>query len=270
MKYLYRLLTELSSRKSISKFTGTFAKSSFSRVLIPHFIKYYQIPVDEAEKELSEYESLNDFFTRRLQKGARPIDPDEQSLVSPVDARITGIGYFRSGTEMWIKGQSYTTDELLHHSPRTAIYHDGFYLVLYLSPADYHRIHAPVCGKIMEKDLVHGKVYPVHDHSLEHIKKVLSRNERLITYIAHAYGELAVVKVGALNVSSIRYTHPQLSEVRKGEELAVFEFGSTVILCMENGTFTPRPDLQEGDKVKMGESLGTLLPKQKMKMTGER
>ncbi|MGV2686203.1 phosphatidylserine decarboxylase, partial [Clostridium perfringens] len=105
-----------------------------------------------------------------------------------------------------------------------------------------------------------GRVYPVNDFAMTHIRNVLSRNERLITYIAHEFGEVAVVKVGAMNVSSIRYADENVKKYEIGDELAYFEFGSTVVLLTENGTFTPRGDLEPGSKVKMGELLGLLHP----------
>ncbi|MNI83553.1 phosphatidylserine decarboxylase [compost metagenome] len=90
------------------------------------------------------------------------------------------------------------------------------------------------------------------------MKGVLSRNERLITYIAGANGEAAVVKVGAMNVSSIHYADETADAWQIGDDLAYFEFGSTVVLLLENGSFTARPGLTSGTKVKMGELLGTL------------
>lgn len=256
MKPLFRLLTELSSRKFISRTTGAFAKSKASRTLIPRFAKTYGIRVEEAERGLTEYASLNDFFTRRLKQGLRPIDTTPDTAVSPVDALITGMGPISSGLMMNIKGQDYTLEELLNRSPRTVCYENGFYFVLYLSPTDYHRIHSPVAGHILEKEHVAGKVYPVNEFGLRHMSRVLSRNERLITYMEHSFGEIAVVKVGALNVSSIQYVSPLPDQLERGDELAFFEFGSTVVLLMETGTFTPRSGLQLGAKVKMGEALG--------------
>src|ERR1700687_805852 len=96
-KPFFRLLTELSSRKSISRITGSFAKSSVSRRLIPWFSKPYNIRLEDAEKHWQEYHSLNDFFTRRLKKGLRPIDNGIEILASPVDAAITGMGSIKSG-----------------------------------------------------------------------------------------------------------------------------------------------------------------------------
>jgi phosphatidylserine decarboxylase len=128
-----------------------------------------------------------------------------------------------------------------------------------LSPTDYHRIHSPCSGEIAESEHVAGKVYPVNDFGLTFMRRVLSRNERLITYIRHEGGELALVKVGALNVSSIRYVEPRPHRVGRGDELAYFEFGSTVVLLTEDGTFEPGTDLGTGDIVRMGQRLGTLI-----------
>lgn len=258
---LFRLLTELSSRKLLAQIVGRFAKSRLSRFLIPSFAKTYRIDIDSAEKTVQEYESLNAFFTRRLKAGVRPIAADEGLLTSPVDAKIMGLGPIEADRLLNIKGQDYSVRELLHHNARMSKYVHGFYIILYLSPTDYHRIHSPVTGTIVQKEHVPGKVYPVHEKSLRHIRHVLSRNERLTTYIEHECGELAMVKVGAMNVSSIQYVSPLPNDLTRGDEVAYFEFGSTVVLVMENGTFTPRPDLKAGDTVWMGTSLGELHPK---------
>ncbi len=265
MKALMRLLTELSSHKFISVLTGKFAKSKYSKALIPRFVKTYGININDAEKAIHEYASLNDFFTRKLKPHLRPIDQAKDTLISPVDAVITGMGPIEDGLMMNIKGQDYTVDELLNGSPRTVNYKNGFYYVLYLSPSDYHRIHAPIEGKIVEKERIAGKVYPVNEFGLTQMRRVLSRNERLSTYIQHMYGELAVVKVGALNVSSIRYIDPLQDTLQRGQDLAYFEFGSTVVLLMESETFSGRTGLHIGSKVKMGEPLGCIKTKKQGK-----
>ncbi|MFD2612337.1 archaetidylserine decarboxylase [Paenibacillus gansuensis] len=259
MKSAMRMLTELSSRKFISRITGSFAASRASRKLIPRFAKIYGIRLEDAEKAVHEYQSLNEFFTRRLKPGLRPITEDTSALVSPVDALITGMGAIQDGTILNVKGQDYTLEELLHYSPRQENYKHGFYYVLYLSPTDYHRIHTPVGGEIVETEHIPGKVYPVNDFGLRHMPRVLSRNERLISYIRHAGGEVAVVKVGAMNVSSIKFTDETVKSLHKGQELAYFQFGSTVVLLMEDDTFAPREDLKVGSRVNMGEALGLLL-----------
>lgn len=258
VKQLLRLMTELSSHRWLSRLMGRLSHSRLSRLFIPAFIRIYQIPANQAEKNPEEYRSLNDFFSRRLKAGMRPVATEPDALVSPVDAVITAMGDISAGIIMNVKGQDYQLEELLNHSPHLELYKKGFFFVLYLSPTDYHRIHSPLTGRKVESDYLRGRAYPVNEFGMRHMKSVLSRNERLITYIAGDYGQTAVVKVGAMNVSSIRYTDEQAETWQKGEDLAYFEFGSTVVLLMENGTFTPRPGLSADAKVKMGEWLGTL------------
>lgn len=260
-KPLLRLMTELSSRKWISRITGTFSKSSASRLLIPWFIKTYEIPAHEAELAPSDYPSLNAFFTRRLQTGARMIYEEPNMLLSPVDGKITAMSPITGGTLLNVKGHDYTLSDLLNHSPHLEKYKNGWAFVLYLSPKDYHRIHSPVSGTLVESEHIRGKVYPVNDFGLRHMRSVLSRNERRITYIKHEFGEIAVVKVGAMNVSSIQYTDNKATAWERGDELAYFEFGSTVVLLCEEGTFEPNHDLSLGQNVKMGQPLGLLKPK---------
>ncbi|WP_138496629.1 archaetidylserine decarboxylase [Paenibacillus pinistramenti] len=253
---MMRLFTELSSRKWIASITGHFSRSAASRPLIPYFAKMYKIPLHEAEKELAEYRTLNEFFTRRLKPGMRPVHPQPDALVSPVDSLITAMGPIEAGTLLNVKGQNYTIADLLNHSPRLEKYKHGFFFVLYLSPTDYHRIHAPVAGTKLESEHIKGRVYPVNDFGMTHMKSVLSRNERLITYIDHRPGEVALIKVGAMNVSSIQYTDPAAKAWERGDDLAYFEFGSTVVLFTENGTFQPLEGLKPGTAVKMGQLLG--------------
>lgn len=255
---LFRLMTELTSRKWIARLVGRFAKSRLSRFLIPQFAKIYSIDVTLAEKQLKDYKSLNEFFTRRLKAGVRPFEVKADVVLSPVDGKLIGMGHIEEEKILNIKGQDYSVRELLNNNPRLQKYSNGYYYILYLSPSDYHRIHAPVSGKIVEKEHVLGKLYPVHEKSLSHIRKVLSRNERLTTYIEHEYGEIAVVKVGAMNVSSIQYVDPSATEVKQGEELAYFEFGSTVVLLMQHN-FIPNAKLQIHDKLLMGTILGTYI-----------
>jgi phosphatidylserine decarboxylase len=258
MKVLLRLLTELSSSKFVSRIAGKAAKSHYSRRWIRRFASVYGIRLEDAEKPVEQYASLNEFFTRRLKPGLRPISDAPGVAVSPVDGTITAFGPVEEGRLMTIKGQPYTLEQLLHRSPRLESYKHGYFIVIYLSPSDYHRIHSPLDGTIVEREAVPGRTYPVNEFGLRHMRQVLSRNERLITYIRHASGETALVKVGAMNVSGIRYVEPLTDHVSRGQELAYFEFGSTVVLLFSDHSFTIRKDLAEGSKVKMGETLGWL------------
>ena len=259
--HLLRITTELSSIRFVSRLTGKFAKSKLSRRLIPFFAKTYQIRLDEAEFSLEKYPSLNAFFTRRLKNGIRSIDNEPSAIVSPVDARVTGIGSYLSDVSMFVKGQYYSIKELLPDPDLANRFSEGHYVVLYLSPTDYHRIHSPLTGTWKMNWHVKGAVLPVHDKALTHVSHVLSRNERVITYIENENLDVAVIKVGAMNVASIKYTHPAGTSIGKGDELAYFEFGSTVVLLIkprdpEQTKFQWTPSLYEGDRVKMGEAIG--------------
>ncbi|PYI54053.1 archaetidylserine decarboxylase [Paenibacillus flagellatus] len=253
---LLALAAELTSVKWLSRLIGRFTRSRWSRALIPRYARAYAIRVEEAEKLPDAYRSLNDFFVRRLKPGLRPVDRDARSLVSPVDGTVTGIGPIGDRADLIVKGQYYRADDLLGGSPLAASYAGGFFVVLYLSPADYHRVHSPVAGTVTGSAHFPGRTYPVNAFGLERMRRVLSRNERLITYIRHAYGVLPVIKVGAMNVSSIRYAEPMPEHPAKGDELARFEFGSTVVLLVEPGSFAFRPDLAVGSRVRVGEPLG--------------
>ncbi len=266
MTAFFKLLTELSSRKTVSRLTGRLAKSRLSKLLIARFAKTYRIDVSEAERPLASYRTLNEFFTRRLKPRARPLDATPDAILSPVDAVITGIGPITDGMMLSVKGQDYTVSEMLQDESRAQQFQNGFFFVLYLSPRDYHRIHVPVSGTIREKRHLPGKVYPVNEFGLTKMTRVLSRNERLISYIRPeidgAEGselEVAVVKVGALNVSSIQYVTPLPDKVASGDELAYFEFGSTIVLLIEGSRFQADASLQVGSAVKMGERLGIFI-----------
>lgn len=224
--------------------------------MIPLFVKTYGIPAEDAEKPLAAYRSLNEFFIRRLQADLRPIDQNTDSLLSPVDATVTGIGQIEADLLITVKGQEYSINEFLDHSPIADRYRSGFFIVLYLSPADYHRVHSPVTGTISEKSHIPGKVYPVGPFALQNMRKVLSRNERRITCIQHNHGLVTVVKVGAMNVSSIAYVEGLADHLVRGEEFAYFEFGSTVVLLIENGAFQFRDGLGLSSQVRVGEAIG--------------
>lgn len=258
-KQIFTWLTQLTSNQVISKSVGRLAKSKISRKWIPSFAKAYNIPVEEAELAVGEYPSLNAFFTRRLKPGARPIDEEANSIVSPVDALITACGYMEDGKLLEVKGQTYSLEELVNHNPRAESFRSGFFYVLYLSPRDYHRIHVPVDGVLEETEEIAGRVFPVNHASMTNIRHVLSRNYRINSYIQHPVGQVGVVKVAALNVASIQFVdgvQPQ-HPLKKGDELAYFEFGSTIVLLLEQGKYAPDTSVGVGSRVKMGERLGS-------------
>lgn len=259
MNVFFRLLTQLSSRRTLSCLAGRLAKSRLSRGLIPLFVKAYGIDVSEAQWPPAQYPHLNAFFTRRLKEGARPIDPDPASVISPVDGKVTALGAISPEARLAVKGEIYTVADLLKDEATSRRFEGGHFIVIYLSPRDYHRIHAPASGQVIKSVRIRGKVYPVHPRSMALLRGVLAKNERLISYLETERGQIALVKVGAMNVASIRWSDRFTSrQVTKGDELAYFEFGSTVVLLFERNTFRFIPGLKAGDAVKMGQPVGYL------------
>jgi phosphatidylserine decarboxylase len=258
LKSLYRLVIELTNGKWSSYILKNFAQSKASKVLIPSFAKTYKINLDETEQPIEHYPTLHDFFIRRLKKNARPIDADDSVLLSPVDAVIEDIGEIHSNAIIEVKGKQYSIAEMLGTDEKAQPYLEGTYMVLYLSPSHYHRIHAPVTGKILDQWVLGSKSYPVNKMGLKYGRRTLSKNYRSITEIEVMGQSIAMVKVGAMFVNSIELTH-QGEFLTKGDEMAYFTFGSTVILLLPKGHISIDSNIQTPYHVKVGEKLGVIL-----------
>ena len=150
------------------------------------------------DRPLEEYESLHDFFTRKLMEGARPIDQGQASIASPVDAVLEDMGSIANDATIRVKGKLYSIEEMLGGKSEAERYLDGQYMVLYLSPSHYHRIHSPVDGTVIRKQTLGSKSYPVNRYGMTLGKSPLSKNYREITEIEYKGGRLALIKVGAM------------------------------------------------------------------------
>ncbi|MCB1138482.1 MAG: phosphatidylserine decarboxylase [Leptospiraceae bacterium] len=278
----FLILISVLPQNLISKVFGWFSLIPFPgplrRPLIRAFASAYKINLEEAEKGLEEYPSLNAFFIRRLKEGVRPIDADPRSIVSPVDARASRFGKISEGLLIQTKGIYYTLKDLLGGSEETEHYMDGQYMVLYLSPQDYHRMHSPVECKIQGFNYAPGKLFPVNDIAVEGLHGLFPKNERLTSFLLTPRGRIAMIKVGATNVGKIRVTYDSIRtnrffrkkrdiqynpalEMAKGAEIGRFEMGSTVILLFERNTIEFAPHMYEGIKVKLGEPIAYFLRK---------
>jgi phosphatidylserine decarboxylase len=253
----YRTLIELTNGKWTSATIRKFAQSKISKKVIPSFAKYYKINTVEMEKELHQYKTLHEFFIRKLKEGVRPINIEESTVVSPVDAVIEDAGTINSHAQFVVKGKTYSIQEMLGSEDAAKKYLNGNYIILYLSPSHYHRIHSPVNGSIKSHWTLGGRSYPVNRLGLQYGKAPLSKNYRRISEIEHKYGTVAVVKVGAMFVNSIELTFKG-ENVKKGEEIGYFTFGSTVVLLFEKGTFQWNDMLKIPAHVKVGEVIGYL------------
>lgn len=257
IKGIYRLFIELTNGKWSSSILQRFAKSARSKGIISSFAKTYKINQDEMEKPIHEYPSLHEFFIRSLKEGARKIDQHPEAVVSPVDAVIEDIGEIEAGRTIKVKGKVYSIEEMLGDTEAMSRYEQGTFMIFYLSPSHYHRIHSPLTGEVTNQWTLGLNSYPVNKAGLKYGKHPLSKNYRKITEIKHAGGMAAVVKVGAMFVNSIEATHSG-DKLEKGEQMAYFTFGSTVVMLFEQGTFKLLPGISAPFHIKYGERIGTV------------
>ncbi|UAA38739.1 phosphatidylserine decarboxylase [Paraneptunicella aestuarii] len=249
--------------------------------LIELFIKQYNVNMAEAEQEnASDYATFNDFFTRPLKSGARPLCPDEDALLFPVDGAISQFGKIEQGQIFQAKGHSYSAETLLGGDKQLAEhFNDGQFMTIYLSPKDYHRIHMPVAGKLTDMVFVPGELFSVNPLTTANVPGLFARNERVVAIFDTEYGKMAMVLVGATIVASIetvwagtiapnvsnqvvhtRYTEKDGIELQKGDEMGRFKLGSTVVMLYQPDMIK-FADVNPGDSTRMGERNGTLLSK---------
>jgi phosphatidylserine decarboxylase len=249
-------------------------QSWFKSTLIRWFAHQYGVKMSEAERpDLSDYASFNDFFTRALKPGARPIDPQPDSLVSPVDGKLTQFGTLRGDRLIQAKGMDYSLHDLLgENSPATAQLLHGEFATIYLAPHNYHRIHTPLAGRWIRTRYLPGDRFSVNEQTAAAIRGLFCRNERLVCWFESAAGPFAVVFVGALNVSSMstvtcgeiasgpprNWAEDSGAVFAKGAEIGRFNLGSTVVFLAPRGTLQWNADIAPNRLVVMGEPLAQL------------
>ncbi|MBX5482083.1 MAG: phosphatidylserine decarboxylase [Myxococcaceae bacterium] len=269
---LMRLLPKSALSSAVGVATRLPAPRPLHRLAIRSFAKRFNVDVEEAELELDSYPTFAQFFTRRLKPGARPIDTSPHAVVSPVDGVVSQLGYSENGECLQAKGICYPVDRLLADAELAKPFHGGAYMTIYLSPRDYHRIHAPIEGRVEAYSYIPGEFWPVNPASVKLKDQLFCVNERLTSYLSTPAGRVAVVKVGATCVSRIRaayddvvthtggraktHRYAQPIELGRGDELGVFEMGSTVILLFEHGRVRWDEGIAEGTKVRMGQRIG--------------
>ena len=210
------------------------------------------------------YPSLGRFFVRELQEGLRPIDPDPNALLSPVDGTMQDLSPIEAGTILQAKGHPYSVDDLLAGVGQASEVEGGFAYTIYLGPKDYHRIHVPCSGEMTHAKWVPGSRYSVQPRVLAK-RMVLPINERCPLRIETPAGPFFLVLVGAVIVGRIRvvgvpaggeHRFDPPRKLERGAELARFEMGSTIVLLAPKGAVTPDPSLAHGQTVRMGQSIG--------------
>lgn len=256
---IYRGMIELTNGKTSSMLLKKLATSSFSKKFIRSYSKVYEINIDEVSKNVDSFSDLHDFFTRSLKDGVRPIAQGATAFASPVDAKIEAFGNITDDIIFTVKNKAYSLVDLLGNEERAAQYQRGKYIVFYLSPADYHRIHSPIDAQVVRQYVLGQKSYPVNRLGLTYGKKPISHNYRMISELAYLpHRQAAFIKVGATFVNSIELTN-HTDVWTKGEEVGYFTFGSTVVMLFEENAINFHENVVQGCSIRMGEAFANMV-----------
>ena len=237
-------------RQKITRVMGRLADHRWSppveRAVVGLYSRFYNVDFDECTQR-SGYANFDEFFTRTLRPGARPVDPAREAIVSPADGRIDSMGPVHPDASFFVKGRPYRVAELLGDEEEARRYIGGAGCVIYLSPRDYHRVHAPVDGTISEIRSLPGDYFPVNAIGMSHVGNLFAINRRVVIPIdTGALGRVTVVMVAAIVVGRITVsavdahdvphgTHVVDPPVRvaRGDEIGIFHLGSTAVVFIE-------------------------------------
>jgi phosphatidylserine decarboxylase len=230
--------------------------------------------LSEVELALRDYDTFGDFFSRKLKPGARPLpgSDNESALIAPCDGVVAASGAVTDGTLIQAKGLNYRLADLVVDEAMAARLDGGSYATIYLSPRDYHRVHAPTSARIVAYDYVPGELWPVNPRVASTRDGLFTHNERVVIWLdSPRAGRVAVVMVAATGVGNMHLAHRDLDSVQwrasheqrrielddrvqRGDELGAFRLGSTVVMVFERGAVELACNV--GASVRFGEQLG--------------
>ena len=264
----------------LTQLAGRFASAQLgdaTHAAIRRFIARYGVDMAEAANpDITSYASFNDFFTRALREGARPLA--DADYVCPVDGAISQFGPIERDQIFQAKGHAYSTRALLAGDAALAAeFENGQFATIYLSPKDYHRIHMPCAGRLQRMVYVPGDLFSVNPTTARGVPGLFARNERVVCLFDTARGPFVLVLVGATIVGSMAtvwhgvVNPPRQGEIKrwdyadklvdlpKGAEMGRFLLGSTVVLLWPKGTLKFNPEWAPGGAVRMGQVMGKAL-----------
>jgi len=246
--------------------------------LIGRVVKSYSVDMTQAaQTDPFAFASFNAFFTRALKPGARHAPADARAIACPADGRISQFGAIREGRIFQAKGQDFSVTELLADESEAAKYTNGQFITVYLSPRDYHRVHAPLSGTLRETAHIPGRLFSVAPLPVAHVPRLFARNERLVCHFDGAHGPFAVVLVGAMLVSGVETVWsgveipPYASAIQRKDwrgkdvhlqrfaELGRFNMGSTAILILPAAVAQLDPGLAPEGFVEVGQEIGRFI-----------
>ncbi len=281
---LFVLFQHLAPQHLLSHVAGFFAECTVSWIkkpLIEWFIKRYKVDMSiAANPDPESYQHFNDFFTRPLAEGQRPISDEPNAIACPADGCISQLGKIEHGRIFQAKGQEYSLQELVGGDKAHAEkFQNGHFATVYLSPKDYHRVHMPLAGTLESMIHVPGDLFSVNETTAENVPRLFARNERVVCLFSTTAGPMAVILVGAMIVASIETTWaglvtPIKKQIRtwdynvgnntpinfeKGDEMGRFKLGSTAIVLLGEGVADWTETLEAQSPVLMGQSMGEIL-----------
>lgn len=274
---LLHLLPRERITRAIGKLTEAHVPKPILDSVLGAYSKAYKVNMDEAVVPDGGYRSFNEFFTRRLRDGARTVDQSDGVMVSPADGRFDDAGAIDERTKFFIKGREYSAESLLASATDAQTFTGGQFAIVYLSPRDYHRVHAPESLEVELVRHIPGVLYPVNDFGVRHVPGLFARNERVVVLgRSPTFGRVAVVFVGAMIVGRINLYIPApdrppiggpvaerafetaMPSVVRGDELGSFSLGSTVVMLVERASDSQRDEWSTerlGTAVRMGEAI---------------
>jgi len=268
LKFLYdnpfgkTAILPIAKRKFISEWYGQKMNKPYSVNKIEGFVNDLNIDMSEAEKNINEYSSFNDFFYRKLKPNARPI---QNGFVSPGDGKLLAFENIADVNDFFVKGRKFTLSEFLSSESLAKEYENSSLLILRLAPNDYHRFHFPLEGIPTESRKIKGDYFSVSPYALAgNFTKVFCENKREYCILkTQEKGNILIAPVGATMVGSIIETYTPETKINKGDEMGYFAFGgSTIVLLIDKDKITIDKDLLENTSnkletfVKMGEKIG--------------
>jgi len=264
-------------KQALTLLAGKFANAragSLTTAVIRRFVARYGVDMAEAANpDIASYGSFNEFFTRPLREGARPLAPAD--FICPVDGAISQFGAIERDQIFQAKGHSYSTTALVGGDAALAAqFADGSFATLYLSPRDYHRIHMPCAGRLRRMIHVPGELFSVNPTTARGVPGLFARNERVVCVFDSAHGPFVLTLVGATIVGSMAtvwhgvVNPPRPGEVREwtyddreialaqGEEMGRFLLGSTVVMLFPAGRLAFNPVWAPARPIRLGEMMG--------------
>ena len=272
------LLQHILPKQALSAFAGRIANArggGLTTRLIRWFVGRYGVDMDEAANpDIGSYPSFNEFFTRALRKGVRPLA--RADYVCPVDGSISQFGVIELDQIFQAKGHHYSTTALVGgDSVLAAQFQNGSFAALYLSPKDYHRIHMPCDGRLTRMIYVPGALFSVNPATARGVPGLFARNERVVCVFSAAEGPFVLTLVGATIVGSMAtvwhgvVNPPRTGQVRewtygdqqvllkKGDEMGRFLLGSTVVLLFRKDAVRFNDEWVPARSIRMGEKMGS-------------